>query len=341
VEITGEWRNRQKADPSTDSDPDSDHLLEKLLQSQAVQSGTMVSGLTRRNMRIRAEEYLSRIPKLNTFWSLRGKCSQLRNRVLAFCMAAFFLCFAPSASAWGPMGHRVAARMAETRLSPKALAAIQRLLGPDVHLADIATWADEQKEIPDAAQWHYVNVPLTAPQYEARYCPPQGCVVSRIEYFRRVLLEPGTGRQEKQRALKFLVHLVADLHQPLHVGDNNDKGGNLLQVQFFSIGSNLHRVWDSQIMERHTNNEQVWAWDLDGVTNPAKAGEWSKGTPEQWATQSLEIAKTAYRVAGSAALIQPGAKIGNEYCRTMLPVIQKQLAKAGVRTAFILNQIFG
>jgi hypothetical protein len=251
-----------------------------------------------------------------------------------------FLLPAP-AGAWGRIGHAVVAKMAEERLTPSARSAVGDLLGPGIRLSDVASWADFQEEVKGAGAWHSVDVPISEPRYNPRYCSARGCVVSKIEEFRRVLTTPAAGRVDKQRALKFLLHFIADLHQPLHVGDDNDRGGNLLQVRFFGEGSNLHRVWDYQIMERHTKNEQVWLWDLTFQANPRMVEEWSKGTPEDWATESLILAKSARCFPGSATLMKSGARIGNEYCRAALPVIQKQLAKAAIRTAWVLNQIFG
>jgi hypothetical protein len=241
---------------------------------------------------------------------------------------------------WGRLGHRVSARMAQERLTPAALAAVHDLLGQGLSLADVSIWADEQHEVPASGPWHYVNVPIKESRYDPRYCPPGGCVVSKIEDFKRILQDPGAGRQQKQQALKFLIHLIADLHQPLHVGDNNDRGGNLLQVRFFNTGSNLHRVWDSQVMERHTENEQVWLWDLNFLANPKMVGEWSKGTPADWASETLQAAKEAYRLPGTGRVMPSGTELGNEYCVFALPIIQKQLAKAGIRIAFVLNEIF-
>jgi nuclease S1 len=241
---------------------------------------------------------------------------------------------------WSPLGHRVVARMAQDRLTPKALAALHNLLGQEGNLADVSTWADEQQGIPGSSRWHYVDVPITETRYDPKYCQPGGCVVSKIEDFKRILQDPRSRERQKQEALKFLIHFIADLHQPLHVGDNNDKGGNLLQVRFFNDASNLHKVWDHQIMARHTLNEKVWLWDLDFAANPGMVREWSKGTPEDWATETLQVAKETYCLPGTKNVMKSGAKLGNDYYRFALPVIQKQLAKAGIRTAFILNEIF-
>jgi nuclease S1 len=185
-----------------------------------------------------------------------------------------------------------------------------------------------------------VNVPITESSYDPKYCQPGGCVVSKIEDFKRVLQDPKAGRNEKQEALKLLVHFIEDLHQPLHVGDTGSRGGNQIQVRFYDTGSNLHRVWDSQIVERHTPNERVWLWDLNGVTNPKLAAEWSKGTPEDWGTDTIQVAKKAYCLPGTQNIIKSGTVLGDDYCRMALPIIQRQLAKAGIRVAYTLNEIF-
>jgi hypothetical protein len=165
-------------------------------------------------------------------------------------------------------------------------------------------------------------------------------VVSKVEDFKRVLQDPKAGRTEKQEALKFLVHFIEDLHQPLHVGDTGSRGGNEIQVRFYDIGSNLHKVWDSQIIERYTPGGQELLGDLKGITSPAFAAEWSKGAPEDWATESLHAAKEAYCLRGTQNVIQSGTSLGDDYCRMALPIIQEQLAKAAVRVAFVLNAIF-
>lgn len=264
-----------------------------------------------------------------------------RTRIPAF---SFFvlgvLLFSPPAGAWGRLGHRVASIMAEERLTPHALAAVRDVLGPDVSLADISTWADEQRNYPDSAPWHYVDVPLSESRYNSKYCPPGGCVVSKIYDFQRVLQDKKAPRTEKQEALKFLVHFVQDLCQPLHVGDSGSKGGNLIQVRFFGLGSNLHRVWDSQVIERYTTDGRELLEDLKGISIPAFAEEWVKGTPEVWATDSLQVAKKAYCLPGTQTVMPSGTTLGDNYFRMALPIIQMQLAKAGVRVAWMLNQIF-
>jgi hypothetical protein len=250
------------------------------------------------------------------------------------------LLFTPSAWSWGRLGHRVAARIADDRLTPAAMAAIHNLLGPGLSLDDISTWADEQREIPGTAPWHYVNVPIAESRYDPKFCQPKGCVVSKVEDFRRALLDPKAARKEKQQALKFLVHYLQDLHQPVHVGDNGDRGGNDLQLRWFNVGTNLHRLLDSQLIDRHSRDESQWAQELNALATKEKSIEWSQGSLADWATDSLEAAKLLYRQPGSQNLLKSGTKLNDDYYRMALPIIEKQLAKAGIRVAWMLNSIF-
>ncbi len=252
----------------------------------------------------------------------------------------FYALLAPAAYPWRPMAHRVAARFAEQRLTARTLAAVRGLLEPGLRIEDVSTWADEQREIAGSERWHYVNVPISAPRYDSKFCPASGCIVSKIEEFIGILQHPKAKISEKQIALKFLLHLIVDLHQPLHVGDNGDRGGNLLQVRFSSVGTNLHSVWDTKVMERYTDNQQVWLRDIASLATPENTAAWSKGTPRDWANESLSIAKSAYRLPGTQKLIKPGTKLSEDYYRFALPIIQLQLSKAGVRLAYVLNELF-
>ena len=247
-----------------------------------------------------------------------------------------------SALAWGPHGHRIAARITEERLTPKARSAIRALLLEGDTLVSIATWADNEghKDVPESAPWHYVNVPITAEPNDARICRGGNCVVEKIGHFRALVADPHAPRKERQRALLFLVHFVADVHQPLHVGDNRDKGGNLTQVQFLGRGTNLHRLWDSDLINAVSRDERAWVRDIEPLLTPKNIEEWSRGDVVDWTNESLDAAKTAYRHLPSEAPLPTGARLGKDYEEFAAPIIRLRLAQAGVRLANELNALF-
>ena len=228
-------------------------------------------------------------------------------------------------------------------LTPKAKAGIKELLDPGETLADASTWADEiRRERPETGAWHYVNVPITEEKYDKKFAPAQGCVVTKIDDWRKVLADKNASREERREALKWIVHLVEDLHMPLHVGHRDDRGGNQLQVRFFDDGTNLHRLWDSGIIERESKDEEVWVRQLTTLVQAedSQAKNWRKGTVEDWANESLADAKLAYRPPGSLAELQPGEKLGADYQRFALPIARRRLAQAGVRLAEVINEAF-
>jgi hypothetical protein len=243
-----------------------------------------------------------------------------------------------TAWAWGRMGHRAAARLTESRLTPAARAAVRGLLAPGESLADASTWADEhRRDFPMSGSWHYVNVPITEPHFLARYCPDTGCVVTKIGDFRRILADPKSPRVERQQALRFLTHFVQDLHQPVHVGDRGDRGGNDLQVQFFDQGSNLHRVWDSGMIERYYHDESALYVDLGALARDEATDEWSGDSVEGWADESLAAARRAYLLPGTDLPLRRGSKLGTAYQDENLPVARRRLAQSAVRLANVLN----
>ena len=245
------------------------------------------------------------------------------------------------ARGWGRLGHRVAAKIAEARLTPAARAAVASLLEPGESLADVSTWADEvRRDIPESGPWHYINIPITEPKYDAKFVPKEGCVVTKIDDFRKILADPNAPKAERQKALKFLVHFVQDMHQPVHVGHRDDRGGNQLQVQFFGEGSNLHSVWDSGLLNKANHTEAQWVDLLSKEITPELTDSWSKGDPTDWATESLKIAGGAYLDRPSNLALKKGAKLGQPYEDANLPLAERRLEQAGVRLAWILNAIF-
>jgi hypothetical protein len=237
------------------------------------------------------------------------------------------------------MAHRAATRLAETRLTPRARAVIRDLLEEGESMADASTWADENsRAIPGSAGWHFVNVPLNADRYSPRDCH-DNCVVSRLEEFRRVLADPKAPRDRKRMALRYVIHLVEDAHQPLHVGDNRDRGGNNVQVRFFRDDfTNLHQVWDSGLLREGYRGERDLVNDLLEMARSPQARDWPGGTVEDWVNESLEVARQAYVLPGSRQFVRSGARLGRDYEEANLPHAARRLAQAGVRLSEVLNE---
>ncbi|MGO9919737.1 MAG: S1/P1 nuclease [Isosphaeraceae bacterium] len=260
------------------------------------------------------------------------------------------LLLAPNAPAWawGRHGHRIVAKLAATRLKPAVLAKMRDMLDKDEDLASASNWADEHRT-PQDTPWHYVNVPLESQSYDAKFCDPsKGCVVEKLKEFMNVLKDPNANHLAKRQALRFVIHLVADIHQPFHVASNNDRGGNLLQVRYFGEGTNLHAVWDFQILEFDarsdtdqrgpTVDEDAWVTRLAKLTTPARLDKWSENKRvENWADESLQLAKEAYKSPTTGKMIRNGQFLACDYQKWAIEKVEQRLAQAGVRLADILN----
>ncbi len=248
------------------------------------------------------------------------------------------------AGAWGPQAHRVIARVASERLTPAARAGIKELLHADDTLVEIADWADHEGHdvFPRSAAWHYVNIEISQPRYaDGRDSKRSDNIVRQIERNRKIVADRSQPRADRQTALLFLVHFVADVHQPLHVGDNRDRGGNLTQIRFFGEGTNLHQLWDSGLIRRIGGNDQVWMGRLERAITPKAAQAWSKGSPEAWADESLQAAKIAYKdLEGEPRLVPSGYTLGDSYIKQVEPILVEQMARAAVRLADELNAVF-
>jgi hypothetical protein len=239
--------------------------------------------------------------------------------------------------AWGPEGHRIVAVIAQMNLTPQTQQRVNALLGPYNSIAAISSWADDTRvDFPETGPWHYIDITLDANKIDlASECPQGNCVIAQIEKFEAALKDPHTGEADRRVALKFLVHFVADLHQPLHCEDNHDKGGNEVQVIFFGQPSNLHSVWDSGIL-RHI---QPWgnqlAAELAQRLTPEQRQQWVKGTIGDWALESHRLARdVAYKRLPQG----PIPELGEAYVEAATPVVEIQLEKAGIRLAYLLNQ---
>lgn len=244
------------------------------------------------------------------------------------------LALSSSAYAFGKTGHRVIAELADRHLSTNARREIEKILGL-YSLAEISNWADEMKSNP-AAYWkganrlHYLNVPENKTFKDAKR-DPKGDVLSAFESFRAVLVSKHTSRKEKAHALKFLVHIVGDMHQPLHFGHAKDYGGNKVKVIWFNKDTNLHTVWDSLLIDHEKLSFTEWVNFIDKAT-PTQILAMQHSTAVEWVKEGLVMRKTIYQ-AGDR-------KFSWDYIYKYRPVIREQLLKGGLRLAGVLNKIF-
>lgn len=250
-------------------------------------------------------------------------------------LAALSLALPAPALSWGQTGHRVTGAIAETHLSGHARARIRQILGEE-SLAEASTWADDMRSDPDpfwrrtANPYHYVTVP-PGEAYGHHHAPEEGDAVTALEGFAAILRDPAATREARQRALRFIVHIVGDLHQPLHAGRGDDRGGNDVRVTFFGDATNLHAVWDSGLIDgRQLSYGEYAAW-LMRRTAPDDVIAWWSADPAVWIGES-----TALR----DALYPDGDALGYDYVYRHRPTAELRLQQAGVRIAAYLNRLF-
>ncbi len=262
-------------------------------------------------------------------------------RGAAVAVAALSLVIAPPAHAWGPVGHWIVATIAERLLTDGAARQVRALLAADgsATLADVASWADKVRETRrETGPWHFVDIPLSAPGYDAaRDCPGNDCVVEQIAQFRQVLADSKADQRFKVEALKWIVHLVGDLHQPLHCTDDHDRGGNDLRLRFFGRATNLHAVWDHGVIDHMRPADRLAATLVMSIkADETKA--WPEGTAALWATEAHVVGQ---RIAYGALTTRDHPEIGQNYQAIAAPAVELQLKRAGVRLASVLNAAFG
>lgn len=256
--------------------------------------------------------------------------------------------------AWGPQGHRLVAQVAASHLTPEARQAADALLD-GATLADVSVWADEYLAGNNQTSfWHYINIPPDATAYDRdRDCPTQpgvrpggrldrwrDCVVDRIEYHEQRLGDRSLDRADRAIALKFLVHLIGDLHQPMHAL-GVERGGNGIPVVAFGSPTcshgdgtpypcNLHGTWDSTLIAHRGLDDQAY---LDDLQRQIALRGWSAGEPgtaAQWAMESLALAK--------AALLPANGAVDDAYFRGHIATVDQRLAMGGLRLAAVINR---
>ena len=254
----------------------------------------------------------------------------------------------PSPSfAWGKTGHRVVAAIADAQLSGLARAHVKELLGQAESLDEAANWPDEMKSNPSpfwqktASPWHYVT--LNGVLYD--HAPSEGDALEALGRFSATLRDPNASLADKQLALRFIVHLVGDLHQPLHVGKCCDRGGNDVKVKWFGRDLNLHSVWDSAIVDEQQLSFTEYTAKLQRHTSSDDVIAWWDINPRDWISESAQLRETVYpKLPPKNAKDKKGQpavpELSWSYVYEFTPVMERRLSQAGVRLAAYLNAIY-
>jgi hypothetical protein len=236
------------------------------------------------------------------------------------------------AMAWGPTGHRVVGRIAERHLTPEAARAVAALIGPR-SLAQVSTWPDDVRSDPNwkkAEPWHFISID-DAETLATTARDEKGDILEAMERFEKVLRDPQADRQAKEEALKFLVHFVGDVHQPLHVGRRGDRGGNSVTILWFREASNLHSVWDGGMIDSTKLSFSELAEFVDHPT-PEEVAAWQRATYADWIQESFDARTQVYDTGN--------CDLGYDYIFKNMPLVERRLLQAGVRLAGLLNSIF-
>ena len=294
--------------------------------------------------------------------------------MLLLLLLAAGLTAAPAAHAWGDEGHRIVALIAQHDLRPSVREQVQVLLEgddsgltPDTSMASEATWADRYRDsdrrdgvagghgprYERTWRWHFVDLELTAPDL-TRACygrpplppgtlasqgPAEDCIVDKIQQFTAELSNPLTPLPERRLALQFLLHLIGDLHQPLHAADDHDAGGN--RVRVVAPGrrpGSLHEYWDVQfVRDLGTDAPEVAARLIAQISSGDRAA-WSRGSVADWAMQSFAVAQ-----AVAYGTLPPADASGERHLTAddialADNAVATQLSRAGVRLALVLNR---
>jgi hypothetical protein len=246
---------------------------------------------------------------------------------------------ATPSQAWGPDGHWIVGKIAEEHMSPNAARRLRILFGGDVSLADLANWADEIKEErPETLPWHYTNIPPEATDLDMkRDCPNDECITAQIRRLEGIVRLGMRTSEERQEALKFLVHFAGDLHQPLHAGYGSDRGGLDVPVVFGGRQSDLHAFWDSTSVGLISDDKAAIAARLARSVTPAQKKEWQQGGLRHWTWESHLL---AVRVVYAGLPLGNPKQLDEDYARKAASVAEEQLAKAGIRLAKLLDDVW-
>ena len=252
-------------------------------------------------------------------------------------IAVFFIFGIAEASAWGVTGHRVVAEIAENHLTNRAKRKLKKLIGKQ-KLAYWANWPDNVRNSPEwknTSTWHYVNIP---PQESKEQFIEQlknnnkPNIYTAIQNVKGVIVDKNTPDADREIYLRFLVHFLGDMMQPMHTGREEDLGGNLIKIQFFKKDTNLHSLWDSGLIDNTKYSYTEYARVLD-VKSKEEIKQIQSGSLEDWLYESHQAANQLY------VSVKPGENYSYDYQEQYKDLLERQLLHAGLRLAKILNEV--
>ena len=258
-------------------------------------------------------------------------------------LLAVLIVLAPvPALAWGKTGHRVIGDIAARLVTRHTRHAVHAILGVE-GIAEASTWPDFERSNPDdfwqheAGPYHYVTVPV-GKTYAEVGAPPEGDAVTALAKFDAVVRDPRAAPAAKALALRFIIHLVGDLHMPLHAGNGTDKGGNDVKVKFFKDDTNLHAVWDSGLIDQdQLSYSELSRWLFARIT-PDQRRDWRVTDPKVWIGESAAIRDRLY--PPPPAVAGESIRIGNDYVFAWTATRDQRLEQGGVRLAAYLDALF-
>jgi S1/P1 Nuclease len=268
-------------------------------------------------------------------------------KIIQFVCGLILIATSVQVHAWGQNGHRIIGQIANDHLTKKTHKALLPLLGGDL-LPEVGTWADEMRSDPGefwqehSSRWHYINIAKPNEFDPAHYHAPQSKeevkdIYGGILRCIAVLKDKNTPLAERQFYLRFLVHLIGDIHQPLHAGRAEDRGGNLIKVNFFGKPTNLHSLWDTDLLESQQLSFTEYAAFLD-TQDKHLIRSYLTGSIADWLKESMALSEAVYQSA--LPVNNASTDLSYSYIYRQLPIAQERLLQAGIRLAGLLNSIY-
>ncbi|MBD0404709.1 S1/P1 nuclease [Flammeovirga sp. EKP202] len=251
-----------------------------------------------------------------------------------FSLLLIFLLNHSEVWAWGQTGHRAVAHVAENHLTKKAKKELENILGDSAYLPMVSTWMDDiksDKKYSFMYSWHYINID-EGETFESIERSPKGDIVKAVDEMIAILEDESASKRKKGMAVKVLTHLIGDLHQPFHVGRKTDLGGNKVKVTWFGKPSNIHKVWDSEMLKSKELSYTEVAFYVDRATKEEVDRLQSASTVDMM-NESSELATKYYSNIGDG-------KLGYRYLYDHYGVLEERIKIAGIRLAGILNRAF-